>query len=317
MISLSLCSFSEEAHWLLCDFRYCTLLFSQAASILCLVAISYDRLLSILYPLRYNSIMTDIHFVIISSSIWLIAALNGIILPLTWKNSHTITAKIRVVSSCELIDSVSTSQFNFFVMPAAFVCSLAIVVIYAWIFKEAKKHFQKVKPVSMTSCVASIANEIGLDHGELANSHMQKGYPRVVGSTPTYSIEKVQDDTSNQSANHISVQINENIDQNIAGFEQQNEQQNHEGSKERRTATKHAMTFLIVIGSFYICWLPFLILLAIQTYGKMLSFSLFKIFEFSCYPAIFNSGLNPIIYSIKMKQFRSATKKLMRETFSS
>ncbi len=330
--------YSEEAHWLLCDFRYCTLLFSQGASILCLVAISYDRLISILYPLRYSSIMTNIHFGLISSFIWLISSSNAILLPLIWNNTQTTTLKLHDISLCELIDSVSIFQFNFLVVPAAFICTLTIAVIYALIFKEAKKHFQKVQPISMSSCVASIGNGIELDHSETMNNHLQHSYPSSTRGTPTNSPDERQGYISDQAISHISIQVNRNLGPSSGGLEpknnklreklndepinerkadQQSEEQNDEAMKERKTATKHAKAFVIVIGSFYICWLPFLILLALQTYGKIFSFTVFKIFELSCYPAIFNSGLNPIIYSIKMKQFRSVTKKLLQETFSS
>ena len=69
---LSICSYLVD--WLFCDVRYQALLFSQSASILFLVVITYDRLLCIVYHLRYHTIMTFKHFSIVSLAVWSFAA---------------------------------------------------------------------------------------------------------------------------------------------------------------------------------------------------------------------------------------------------
>lgn len=259
------CSFLAE--WLFCDVRYQALLFSQAASILFLVAITYDRLLCIAYHLRYHTIMTFEHFIMVSFTVWSTATICGCILPHVWKNSDEVHRKISHVAKCELVQSVSVSQFRYFAIPAAIGGSVIIISMYIYILGKAR-NMLSLKPL------CTIPNASPVVRTAYSSSFVSSESPSESRTLET--IEKL---------------------------------------KEKRRATfKQLKTFVIVVGVFLLCWCPFLLLLAIQSYGYVFTTTMFKFFKYSNYPALLNSGLNPIIYAWRMKDFRLASLKLCRRS---
>ena len=83
-------------------------------------------------------------------------------------------------------------------------------------------------------------------------------------------------------------------------------------NEKRRTTLKQLKSFMIVVGVFFLCWFPFLVLLALQTYGNEFTKTIFQIFQYTYYPAYLNSGLNPVIYALRMKDFKLAALRLCR-----
>ena len=208
--------------------------------------------------------MTARHFILVSVGAWSTAALFGCLLPRFWKNGYTTAKAISNVSSCELVQSISVSQFNYLVMPSAFGCSLVIISMYIYILRVAR-NMLSMKPLSsipMESQVSTIQSSNALASNSGSENHAQE------------TIEKLQE--------------------------------------KRRTTLKQLKTFLIVVGVFFLCWFPFLVLLSLQTYGNIFTKTAFKIFKYTNYPAILNSGLNPVIYALRMKDFRQASLKLCK-----
>ncbi|CAH1789470.1 unnamed protein product [Owenia fusiformis] len=76
-------------------------------------------------------------------------------------------------------------------------------------------------------------------------------------------------------------------------------------------------TAIIVIGFFLICWLPLFIVIIFQVYGFQFYSALqneaqdnIRLFCFIL--AVFNSGFNPIVYALRLKEFKHGFKKVLR-----
>lgn len=76
-------------------------------------------------------------------------------------------------------------------------------------------------------------------------------------------------------------------------------------AKRFKRETKAAVTILVVIGTFVICWLPFVITSIMIMFGSKDSIS-DSFFALSSYLICVNSACNPIIYGIMNKQFRTS-----------
>ncbi|CAH1790328.1 unnamed protein product, partial [Owenia fusiformis] len=71
-------------------------------------------------------------------------------------------------------------------------------------------------------------------------------------------------------------------------------------------------TAVIVLGLFLGSWLPFIIILVLQVYGNMVTDNfLITLRGFATLLAICNSGMNPIIYASRMRDFRIEFKKIL------
>ena len=211
--------------------------------------------------------MTYKHFIMVSFTVWFTAAICGCILSHFWKNSDEMERKLAQVASCELVQSVSISQFKYFAIPAAIGGSVIIICMYIYILGKARS-ILSLKPLS-------------------AMPNASLGVPTAHSSSFV------------SSESPIESRALETI----------------EKLKEKRRATfKQLKTFVIVVGVFLLCWCPFLLLLAAQCYGYVFTTTMFKFFKYSYYPALLNSGLNPIIYAWRMKDFRLASLKLCRRS---
>ena len=74
--------------------------------------------------------------------------------------------------------------------------------------------------------------------------------------------------------------------------------------------------FFLVIGTFYICWLPFLIMCVILMVDNFYPNYLVIAFDFSKCLLSLNSVLNPVIYAWKNEKYRSAFCKILRLKWS-
>ena len=86
-------------------------------------------------------------------------------------------------------------------------------------------------------------------------------------------------------------------------------------SKSRRTKIRQeiqvAKTGILVLGTFYSCWLPFYIILIIQVYGGLQDDPYLNNCRLiATFPAIANSAMNCFIYAIRMPQFRRMVRDL-------
>ena len=89
--------------------------------------------------------------------------------------------------------------------------------------------------------------------------------------------------------------------------------ENHSNSKLPRIKqeVQVAKIGILVLGTFYSCWLPFYVILSIQVYsGRLDDPHLNKCRTIATFPAVANSAVNCFIYAIRMPQFRRMVKEL-------
>ena len=85
-----------------------------------------------------------------------------------------------------------------------------------------------------------------------------------------------------------------------------------ESSSKFSQEMKLTKTGSIVLGTFFLCWLPFFIITSIQLYANLEESGLFKnMRSSSTFLAILNSAFNPLIYALRMKMFRNEFKKIL------
>ena len=67
-----------------------------------------------------------------------------------------------------------------------------------------------------------------------------------------------------------------------------------------------------ILGAFFLCWAPYIVVLAIQIYGdQAYSTTLIKARKFCLFPAVLNSALNPVIYAYNMVEFKQEFMKIL------
>ncbi|CAH1785775.1 unnamed protein product [Owenia fusiformis] len=97
------------------------------------------------------------------------------------------------------------------------------------------------------------------------------------------------------------------------------------GSTSLKMNLKIVKTACIIIGLFFICWCPFVIIVTMDLWGLALKFKsarstlgegTFVIVYNSFYLLVLaNSGMNPMIYAARMRAFKNALKKLLCSCF--
>ncbi len=124
-----------------CVLRYTTILFSQAISLVCLLAMTFDRFVVITFPLRYHAIMTTTRFAYISVLIWLSAFIFAFLIPSFWHN----TLVNLPVCDCDFSIIMKQAYLQYIFLPFFIVYISLMVGIYGRLFQIAKKHIKGIQ----------------------------------------------------------------------------------------------------------------------------------------------------------------------------
>ena len=219
----------------ICLISYTTLGTLLLASGYCLIAITYDRYMALIYPLRYHQILTKTRCLVTSGLIWGAAFLLGFVLPII------INVHIRTSDLCDFTNMMTPWYLRVMGFPGFSVGALIMIYMYSRIFYIAGKHARKIR-------------------SEVSTFH----------------------------ENHNSLM------------------------KSNLRMTK---TALIVLGTFYGCWTPLFLVIAIQVYRDKVDLynkTLNNIRVFTTLLAVLNSGINPIIYAARIASFRLEFKRILR-----
>ena len=93
------------------------------------------------------------------------------------------------------------------------------------------------------------------------------------------------------------------------------DQQKSQGNNQKKVEFKAARTAAVVLGTFYMCWLPLIITTTIQYYfGLEENSILMTCRAITSFIAILNSAINPIIYTFRMKEMKKEFKKIICRT---
>ena len=139
----------------LCLLRYVTVLATVLLSILCLLCMTYDRLLALLYPLHYQLKMTKTTFRIISAITWTLAFGSGSV-PFFWYNdlpgfNHKL---------CDYLIIVKLEFLQIVMVPGFFVVTFIIMGMYCKIFyiahKNKERNNARMRQQSITSASENV-----------------------------------------------------------------------------------------------------------------------------------------------------------------
>ena len=211
----------------ICMLRYTTVLATVTLSVLCLMCMTYDRLLALLHPIHYHLKMTKTKFRIMSVTTWFLAFGFGFLPSFWYENVPGFNNKL-----CDYIVIVKVEYLQIIQIPCFFSLAIIIMGMYSKIFYIAYKNKAR-------------------------------------------NIQRKRQ------------QSNTNLPGNVREAKQ----------KEGFAITK---TCAIVMGTFFVCWLPFQLSVAYQTYtGVADNETLINLRTVFTFVAMSNSAMNPIIYAAR------------------
>lgn len=263
-----------------CHFWIWVDMLCSAASILSLTAISIDRLVAILEPLKYEERMRTKHIYLMICVTWVFALICACLSLVKWKDEPVIL----VSAEC----FIKSKEYITFVASAAFFVPLMIVLInYSLIFRVAIRHAKHLQ-MEHVSLATNYRKDDSVDanHNEDdANpSSPSRGNRTGCLKRPFFNFTRQKD---NNKSRHATPSVIKQL-----------------------KATK---TLAVVIGVFCVCWLPFFIIFLTFQYCEECFTNIDKdaIDVFVKILPVANSAANPIIYTCFNAEFRRAFKRIL------
>ncbi|CAG2191779.1 dopamine receptor 2-like [Mytilus edulis] len=288
-----------------CDMWHSFDVLASTASILNLCIISLDRYWAISDPIAYPTKMSSCKVMLLIAFVWLCSA--GISFPAIawWK---AVTPNDLPSGMCFFTEDSAYLIFSSFV---SFYCPTFVMMFVYWrIYLAAAQQMRSLK----------IGSKVLTSNGSHGNREVMTlrihrgGMTRQSSDEYSNTYEKCVIDPENQSLSPESARASiqspgrqaKNITRKLRQFAL--------SKKLTKIAReqKAAKTLGIVVGVFIICWMPFFvfnILFGICHTACVTSPEIvFPIFTWLGY---INSGMNPVIYSLSMKDFRRAFCKIL------
>ena len=242
---------------------------SMMASILTLLLIATEKYIAVFYPYKYPVLLTNKKVHITVLVIWVISTVVGV-LPLLGWNKFT--------GMCSFVERTS---YSYLVLWASICITSAIIItfIYLRIFLAARKHIRQIHN-QLSSFQPSISHTLhdGTIQPNPSSNHLEppESY-YTMGHMTRSSIQGMRGRLSSSFTIHSL----------------------HGQIPLYKPTLKAVKTMCIILGGFYICWMPFLIyLLAIESmYNSIVLYTLGLL-------ASFNSIFNPLVYSFRNKAIR-------------
>ena len=270
-----------------CEFWIWVDMLCSAASILNLTVISFDRLIAVVDPLKYEERMRPCQVYTMISFTWFFALICASVLPRN-RIDHNPQCSIK---SREYITFVSTAAF--------FVPLTVVLVNYGIIFRIAIGHARRLERESY-----SLATNYSPD----ASS---------VTATDTNDNPNNHDSPANQKRGSF-------FRRSIFSFRRDHRKssQLRSATFSRVKQLKATKTLAVVIGVFCLCWLPFFVIFVTFQYCRDECFVAprlsktarhFIITIFVNILPVVNSAANPIIYSCFNVEFRKAFKRILQK----
>lgn len=288
-----------------CDMWHSFDVLASTASILNLCIISLDRYWAISDPIAYPTKMSSCKVMLLIAFVWLCSA--GISFPAIawWK---AVTPSDLPSHMCFFTEDSAYLIFSSFV---SFYCPTFVMMFVYWrIYLAAASQMRSLK---MGSKVLTSNGSHGNREVMTLRIH-RGGMPRQASDEYSNTYEKCISDPESQSLSPDSARTSiqspgrqaKNITRKLRQFAL--------SKKLTKIAReqKAAKTLGIVVGVFIICWMPFFVFNVLFgiCHSACVSYPeiVFPVFTWLGY---INSGMNPVIYALSMKDFRRAFGKII------
>ncbi|KAA3672745.1 5-hydroxytryptamine receptor 1 [Paragonimus westermani] len=266
----------------LCTFYVTSDVFFCTASILNLCAVALDRYWAIRYPIRYARHRTLFNLSGMISLVYLLSAL--IVLPPIFGWAPPTYEHIDAIYSCEMNRQPSYVIFSAF--GSFFIPAILILFVYVQLFRLTRQRLRIQLPH-----LSSIFNKRRQVISKYAFASMSS----------TMLKTKVWKDLADQSSNSAIATDRTDL---------------HTVAKQRRQLSAYrerrvTRTLIIIIGSFFLCWLPFFVAYVSDPFCHGPCVKNEKARDLIVWLTYLNSAVNPIIYTTSNADFKRGFQRLL------